>query len=125
MPITTWNQRAFQAWLLLTFAAARHQFIGYRELAQHLGLIDIAVNNVLGRIRSYCEAKGLPFLNLIVVGVNGLPNDPTLPYYEPFDLAKEQARVFTHLWIKDKNRSGAVPLVRDFEEAPPTKHVAA
>lgn len=125
MSETSSNQRAFQAWPLLTFVAARHQFITYRELAQHLGLIDVAVNNVLCRVRSYCETKKLPFLNLIVVGTGGLPNDPTLPYYEPFDLAKEQARVFTHLWTDDKTRSVAVPSLRDFEEVPPTKHAAA
>jgi len=122
---TSWNQRAYQAWPLLTFAASHHQFITYKELAQHLGLIDIAVNHALGRIRSYCEAKKIPFLNLIVVGANGLPNDPTLPYHEHFDLAKEQARVFTHLWTNDKTRSAAVPSIGDFENTPATRHVAA
>src|SRR5690242_13187290 len=79
MPENQWHRsaiRAFQAWPLLTFAARHHQLFTYQELGEHVGLPAQAVGpDSFHLVALYCEAKGLPLLNLIVVGkVSGHPS---------------------------------------------------
>jgi len=78
IPENHWHRsaiRAFQAWPLLTFAARHHQLFTYQELGEHVGLPAQAVGpDSFHLVALYCEAKGLPLLNLIVVGkVSGRP----------------------------------------------------
>ena len=72
IPENHWHRsaiRAFQAWPLLTFAARHHQLFTYQELGEHVGLPAQAVGpDSFHLVALYCEAKGLPLLNLIVVG---------------------------------------------------------
>lgn len=106
--------RAFQAWPLLTFAARHHQLFTYQELGEHLGLPPHAVGpDALHLIAVYCGARGLPLLNVIVVG-----KDSGQPEYDlgDRDVAEEQAKVFNHTWTNKIDQPSAVPSIEDFEQ---------
>ena len=107
--------RAFQAWPLLTFAARHHQMLTYEELGQHLGLPSIAVVEALGPIFRYCQAKGLPLLNAIVVSKTS--GKPGLHELMKYDVPEEQAKVFGHQWFDENNHAGPVPSIESFQEA--------
>jgi hypothetical protein len=108
------SERAFQAWPLLTFAAERHQLLTYEELGLHLGLPSLAVGpDALGPISRYCRKKGLPFLNLIVVGKKtGSPKHDV----GKMNVPSEQAKVFNYGWIDRKNHAKVIPRIDDFEK---------
>ena len=117
MPENQWHRsaiRAFQAWPLLTFAARHHQLFTYQELGEHVGLPAQAVGpDSFHLVALYCEAKGLPLLNLIVVGkVSGRP-EYDLGDRDP---AEEQARIFKHAGIDREDHAAAVPSIEDFEQ---------
>jgi hypothetical protein len=106
--------RAFQAWPLLTFATRHHQIFTYEELGQHLGLPSVAVVEALGPILRYCQSKGLPLLNLIVVNKN--TGKPTYEEFRKYDIPEQQAKVFLHKWFDEENHAKPVPLIEDFQE---------
>jgi len=104
--------RAFQAWPLLTFAAAHHQLLTYEELGLHLGLPSIAVSDTLKLIERYCQKMGRPLLHLIVVGkASGRPNLDI-----DVDVSKAQAEVFAYGWINHEKHSEGVPTIDHFEQ---------
>ena len=111
----SWAVKASQAWPLLTFAARHHQIFTYEELGQHLGLPSVAVGDALGPIYRYCQLKGLPLLNLIVVRKD--TGKPENDEFSEYDIPKEQAKVFLHTWFNEKNNAERVPSIEDFQRA--------
>jgi hypothetical protein len=110
----SWAVKASQAWPLLTFAARHHQIFTYEELGQHLGLPTVAVGAALGPIYRYCQSKGLPLLNLIVVRKDtGKPENKD---FSEYDIPKEQAKVFLHTWFNEKNHAQPLPSIKNFQE---------
>jgi len=95
---TTWT-RAQQAYLILIGMAANRQTTQYGLLCQtHMRWGEakgLPLRRPLGAIWAWCEERGLPKLNQLVVNADtGVPGDGA----QAADSAAEQQRIFEYPW---------------------------
>ena len=95
---TTWT-RALQVYLVLIGLAANRQTTQYGILCQHHmrwgEAKGLPARHPLGAIWAWCEERGLPLLNQLVVNAEtGVPGDGA----RAADAAAEQQRVFAYPW---------------------------
>ena len=90
------EQRAQQAWQVLTGAARNRQILTYGLLAERLSILPIAATGPLHCIMNYCASEGLPPLTVLVVNTEtGLPGSGLTTLH---DLAKDREAVFRYNW---------------------------
>ena len=104
-------QQAMLIWPVLAQAARMQRVLTYSELEGFTGIFRNGQGVALGLIKAYCERKGYPKLNTIVVleetGFPGYPEQVTAT-----EFLTERARVFAFNWPgKEK------PRPEDFESA--------
>jgi hypothetical protein len=93
----TLEQRAQQAWSVLTFAAREQKVVSYSLLSQITEFPETA-SSVLHYIYCYCKQHHLPPLNVIVIDpATGRPGDECLR--DVRDLPAQQSRVFLYDWL--------------------------
>jgi hypothetical protein len=90
------SERAWQAWPLLTAAAANRQLLTYELLSKLTGMHTPGLGDVLERIQSFCLLNNLPPLTAIVVNKNtGLPGRG---FIAAIDAPRAFMQVFVHDW---------------------------
>ncbi len=69
------NERAWQIWPVLAFAAQNRQTLSYEQLAKLIGVVPPpALGQLLDPIHRYCKANKLPPLTALVVSIKtGMP----------------------------------------------------
>src|SRR5687768_2122606 len=91
------NERAWQVWPLLAFAARNRQLLTYEMVAQLTGMATPGLGRVLEPIQSYCLLNGLPALSALVVNKEtGLPG---IGFIAAADVPREFIRIFEHNWV--------------------------
>jgi len=89
-------ERAWQAWPVLTAAAANRQLLTYELLGKLTGMYTAGLGDVLERIQSYCLLNKLPPLSAIVVNKHtGLPGSG---FIATNDVPKAFMQVFGYDW---------------------------
>ena len=108
----THAEHAALIWPVLALAARTQQLLTYSDVQGFTGIAAQGLGPPLGLIHAYCERRGWPRLNLIVVQrASGLPGEG-VPGKGMTDnqILVEQSHVFVFDWSsKEKPRS------RDFE----------
>jgi len=90
------EERAQQAWQILTGAARNRQVLTYTIVADRIGMAPRGMGQVLGRIMWYCQQNALPPLTVLVVQrQTGLPG-PGLTTVE--SIGKDREEVFEFNW---------------------------
>jgi len=109
----THSEQAALIWPVLVLAAKMHLVLTYGDLEGYTGIMALGQGNALGLIHSYCEHRGHPHLNAIVVAADtgvpgtGYPSERTLA-----ELLAEHMRVFGFDWS-----SAEKPRSQDFTTA--------
>lgn len=103
----TTSERAAQIWPVLTLAARNRQVLTYDILSRLIGVPRMGLAQLLGPIQSFCLAKKLPALTILVVSEDsGMPG---VGFIAAADIPREQARVFAADWP-------AAPTPHQFED---------
>jgi hypothetical protein len=91
------NERAWQVWPLLVFAARNRQTLTYEIVGQLTGMAKPGLGRVLEPIQSYCLLKGFPALSALVVNKEtGLPG---IGFIAAEDVPRELIRIFEWPWL--------------------------
>ncbi len=91
------SQRAAQIWSVLALAARNRQVLTYSMLAGLTGIAQVGLGRCLEPIQSYCLARELPPLTILVVGKRtGMPGDG---FVAAQDIPRTQQVVFSFDWI--------------------------
>jgi hypothetical protein len=103
----THADQAVVIWPVLAFAARMQRVVTYGEVEDFTGILAKSQAYPLHLIHLYCERKGYPLLNSIVVNQeNGFPGDKFPKKMTSIEFLVERARVFAYGWsVKDKPRS--------------------
>ena len=109
-------QETMQIWMLLVCAAKEGKNYAYSDIGEILNLKDANLQNMGGKyldpIRSYCDKKGYPPLDVLVVNKNtGVPGKGYKPRKT---VAQDKADVYEykHNWFAIEP-----PQISDFENA--------
>lgn len=96
-------ERASQVWAVLAWAARHRQTITYQQLGQATGMHPAGMGRVLEPIQSYCVARQLPPLTVLVVQKGtGLPG-AGFTAAQALQVASDQSMVFDFDWLKHRN----------------------
>src|SRR4051794_36305738 len=95
----TVNERAWQMWPVLVWAARNQQTIKYRQLAHCTGMVLQGLGNCLEPIQSYCAINKFPALTSIVVDEQGMPGTG---FTTAANVPKAQSEAFGYDWSKVK-----------------------
>lgn len=91
------EERAWQAWPVLTWAARNRQVITYEILARLTGMHAAGLGSVLEKIQSYCLLNRLPPLSALVVNKGtGLPSPG---FVAVTDVPRALVEVFEYDWL--------------------------
>jgi hypothetical protein len=91
------NERAWQAWSLLAFAASHRQTITYEMLGKLTGMHAAGLGSVLEHVQSYCLVHDLPPLSAIVVNKStGLPSEG---FVAATNVPRAFIEIFEHDWL--------------------------
>src|SRR5438270_12910820 len=102
--------RAAQLWAVLVLAARHRQVLSYDLVARAVGVPRTAVGGLLWPVQSYCLARDLPPLTVLVVSdQSGMPG---IGFIAAQDIPAAQARVFRHPWL-----DAQAPTVEELEAA--------
>ena len=90
------EERAQQAWQILSGAARQRQILTYGMLGERMGMPPIATGAPLHCVMAYCAARDLPPLTVLVVSAEtGLPGSGLTTVQ---DLPEDREAVFTYNW---------------------------
>jgi hypothetical protein len=90
------NERAWQVWPLLAFAAQHRQTLTYEIVGKLTGMATPGLGSVLEPIQSYCLLNELPALSALVV--NKMTGLPGTGFIAAHDVPRELIRIFNHDW---------------------------
>jgi hypothetical protein len=91
------NERAWQAWPVLTLAARNRQTLTYELLGRLTNMHAAGLGQVLEHVQSYCLLHKLPPLSAIVVSKDtGLPSPG---FVATSDVPRAFNKVFEHDWL--------------------------
>lgn len=97
----TFPERAAQIWPVLALAARHRQTLTYDLLSKLTGMMTPGLGKCLEPIQSYCLARGLPPLTVLVVsGKDGLPGVGFTGTQQSLPVAQEQ--VYSYDWIEHR-----------------------
>ncbi|MBW1616269.1 MAG: hypothetical protein JRJ49_07015 [Deltaproteobacteria bacterium] len=106
-------QRAMQIWTLLVLAAKEGKIYTYSDISDILKSgIPLGVAKYLNSIRSYCDEKGYPPLDVLVIQKKA--DRPGNKYQPRKTVAQDRADVYAykHKWFAIEP-----PQISDFENA--------
>lgn len=93
------QERAWQAWPVLTFAAKNRQILTYELLGRLTGMHPAGLGQVLERIQSYCLLHKIPPLSALVVSKEtGLPSPG---FVATTDVPRAFITIFEHDWLAE------------------------
>ena len=88
-------EQAVLLWPMLALAARTQQILSYAAVEGYTGIARHGLNRALGLIHDYCERRGWPLLNTIVVSQqSGMPGEDL----SPVEIKVEQGKVFLFDW---------------------------
>lgn len=92
------EERAQQAWLVLTGCARKRETLTYTQLCKLMEYGNPhAMGRILGRVMYYCQAADLPPLTILVVNMRTGRPGVGLALYNDRDALRE--RVFNYPWF--------------------------
>jgi hypothetical protein len=102
----TLAEQAVLLWPLLALAARTQQILSYAAVEGYTGIARHELNRALGLIHKYCERRGWPLLNTLVVSQqSGMPGKGL-----PADLSSLEIKV-EQGWVPHFPRLASVPHV--------------
>jgi hypothetical protein len=102
----TQEQQAMLMWPLLTYAAKLQHVLSYSDVESFTGIMAVGQHEALGKIYNFCEKRGWPHLNYMVINqADGMPGGGVPKPLTPMELFIEQNKVKIFDWAsKDKPR---------------------
>jgi hypothetical protein len=91
-------EQAVLLWPLLALAARTQQILSYAAVEGYTGIARHGLNRALGLIHDYCQRRGWPLLNTLVVSQqSGMPGEGS-GGPNPSEIKVEQGKVFLFDW---------------------------